>query len=90
MLPEINLIDKKIKDWKSKTKNSLKTKLIFGSGAVTVGLYAGVLPPDIGQIIAAIGGGTAVTSALMELNSTLKEKDEARSNDFYFLWQARR
>lgn len=85
--PEINLIDKKIKDWKVKSKESLKEKLIFGSGAVSIGLYAGMLPPNIGAVVAAIGGGSAVVGAAMDYNKTLKEKTEARSNDFYFLWQ---
>jgi len=87
VLPEINKLEKVINDWKTKTKESLKEKAIFGSGAVTVGLYSGMLPPDIGQIVAALGGGTAVVGALMDYNKTLKEKQEARSNDFYFLWQ---
>lgn len=87
LLPEINNIDKKIKDWKSKTKESLKEKMIFGTGAVSMGLYAGMLPMNIGEIIAAIGGGTAAVGAAMDYNKTLKEKEEARSNDFYFLWQ---
>lgn len=89
VLPEVNIIEKKVKDWKSKSRESLKEKVIFGSGAITVGLYAGLLPPNIGQIIAAIGGGTAVAGAIMDYNKTLKEKEEARSNDFYFLWQAK-
>lgn len=89
VLPEVNLIEKKVKDWKSRSKEALKEKVIFGSGAVSVGLYAGLLPPNIGQIIAAIGGGSAVVGALMDYNKTLKEKEEARSNDFYFLWQAK-
>ncbi|WP_026600861.1 hypothetical protein [Methylomonas sp. 11b] len=89
VLPEINIIEKKVKDWKSKSRESLKEKVIFGSGAISVGLYAGLLPPNIGQIIAAIGGGTAVVGAMMDYNKTLKEKEEARSNDFYFLWQAK-
>ena len=89
VLPEVNLIDKKIKDWKVRTKESLKEKVLFGSGAVSIGLYAGMLPPNIGQMVAAIGGGSAVVGALMDYNKTLKEKNEARGNDFYFLWQAK-
>jgi hypothetical protein len=89
ILPEINKIDKKIKDWKVKTQESLKEKILFGSGAVSIGLYAGMLPANIGQIVAAIGGGSAVAGAVMDYNRTLKEKNEARDNDFYFLWQAK-
>lgn len=88
IVPEINMIDKKINDWKVKTKDSLKEKLIFGAGSVSIGLYAGMLPPNIGDIVAAIGGGGAVAGAVMDYNKTLKEKMEARTNDFYFLWQA--
>ena len=62
--------------------------MIFGTGAVTVGLYAGFLPADIGSIVAALGGGSAVAGSIMDYNKTFKEKQEARSNDFYFLWQA--
>lgn len=90
LLPEINLIDKKIKDWRSNSIETLKEKVIFGTGAVVVGLYSGVLPVNIGEIVAAIGGGSAVVGALMDYNKTFKEKEKARSNDFYFLWQARR
>lgn len=88
ILPEINSIDKKVKDWKVKSRESLKEKLIFGSGAVSIGLYAGMLPPEIGKIVAAVGGGSAIVGAVMDYNKTLKEKIEARGNDFYFLWQA--
>lgn len=63
ILPEINVIDKKVKDWKYKTRQSLKDKVLFGTGAVSIGLYAGLLPTGIGQILAAVGGGAAVTSA---------------------------
>ena len=86
--PEINLINKKIADWKSNTRQSIGEKILFGAGAVSLGLYAGILPSDIGQIVAAIGGGSAIAGALMDFNKTFKEKQQARSNDFYFLWQA--
>lgn len=89
VLPQINLIDKKIKDWKSNARSSITEKIIFGAGAVTVGLYAGILPTTIGQLVAGLGGGAALRDILMEYNKTLKSKQEARSNDFYFLWQAK-
>lgn len=88
ILPEVNLIKKRVNDWKSNTRQSIGEKIIFGAGAVTLGLYAGVLPANVGQIVAALGGGSAIASALMDFNKTFKEKQQARTNDFYFLWQA--
>lgn len=88
ILPEINLIDKKVKDWKANTRASIADKVLFGVATASFGLYGGVLPSNIGEIVAALGGTSAVVGPLMDFNKTLKEKQEARKNDFYFLWQA--
>lgn len=88
VLPEINGLRKRIHDWKANARESLGEKLIFGTGAVTLGLYAGILPADIGQLVAALGGTSAAAGVLMDWNKTLKEKQQARTSDFYFLWEA--
>lgn len=88
ILPEINIIEKKIRDWKTKTRSGLRDKIIIGSGAMSFGLYSGVLPSDFSHLFAAAGGGAALVSAMIDLSKTLKGKEEARKSDFYFLWQA--
>lgn len=88
LLPEINIIEKKVKDWKSNTREGIAQKLLFGTATASFGLYEGLLPANIGEFVTAVGGATAVAGGLMEYNKTLKEKQEARKNDFYFLWQA--
>lgn len=87
VLPEINLINKKLKDYQIKKRNNLRDKLFFGSGAVAFGLYSGVLPSNIGSILAAIGGGSAIVSSMIDYKSAFLSKDEIRSSDYYFLWQ---
>ena len=88
LLPEINLIDKKVKDWKVNTRESISQKILFGTATASFGLYGGVLPANMGEVLAALGGASAIAGSLLEYNKTLKEKQEARKNDFYFLWQA--
>ncbi len=88
ILPEVNLITKKVHNWKINSRQSIGEKILFGTGAVALGLYAGVLPENIGQIVAALGGTSAIGGGLMDLNKSFKEKDQARANDFYFLWRA--
>jgi hypothetical protein len=88
VLPEINVINKKLQDWKLNTRQSIGEKVLFGTGAVTLGLYAGLLPANIGQLVAALGGTSAAAAILMDWNKTFKEKQQARSNDFFFLWEA--
>ena len=90
VLPELNLINKKVRDWKVGLRESIKEKTIFGSGAVSIGLYSGILPPNIASIVAAVGGASAVSGILMDYNKSLKDAQEARKNDFYFLWKANR
>jgi hypothetical protein len=87
VLPEINRITKKVEDWKTKQRNALSDSVLFGTGAVVIGLYSGVLPPNIGELVAAFGGLRAVSDTLNQYNQTLKESQEARSDDFYFLWK---
>ncbi|MFS1563027.1 MAG: hypothetical protein ACL7AX_04905 [Candidatus Arsenophonus phytopathogenicus] len=87
VLPEINLINKKLKDYQIKKRNNFRDKLIFGSGAVAFGLYSGVLPSNIGSILAAIGGGCAIVSSMIDYKSAFLSKDQIRSSDYYFLGQ---
>ena len=89
VVPELNRIDKKVREWKTTALGDAREKIVFGSGIVAIGLFTGILPPNIGQIVAAIGGASALTGILQDLNKSLKGHDEARKNDFYFLWQAR-
>jgi glucokinase len=39
-------------------------------------------------LVAALGGTSAAAAILMDWNKTFKEKQQARSNDFFFLWEA--
>lgn len=87
ILPEINVINKKMKDFQSRKKINLRDKLLFGSGAITFGLYSGILPSNIGSILAAIGGGSAIVSSMIDYKNAFFSKDEARANDYYFLWE---
>jgi hypothetical protein len=90
VLPEIATIEKGIRDWKSNARSQIGERIVFGAGAVTLGLYTGILPSDIGQLVAALGGTSAAAGVLMDWNKTLKDKQQARSSDFYFLWEAGR
>lgn len=87
ILPEINLINKKVKDFQIKKRTTIRDKLVFGSGAVAFGLYSGMLPSNMGSVLAAIGGGAAIVSTMIDYTSSFRSKEEARSNDYYFLWE---
>ena len=83
LMPEINQINYKVKNWKSDLRVSSNEKLLLGFGTVAVGLVSGILPENITEIIAAVGG----YSALESYNKSLKPDNEAKNNDLYFLWK---
>jgi hypothetical protein len=85
--PELNQINAKVKTWEMSLRESVKERMIFGTATVLIGLYSGLLPPDMGKLIAALGGVNAVSNLLSDYNKTLKESSEARANNFYFLWK---
>ena len=89
VLPELNQIDKSIASVKKMVKKELREKLIFGTGMVTIGLAAGTVTPEVGAIVAAMGGAKFGAELLSNINTLLCEPAKARENDFFFLWKAR-
>ena len=90
VLPEINRIDHRVRNWRERTKQRIKDKVLFGAGTAVVGLYAGTISPNAGAVLAALGGYTAVSETLQEANKLLREPEEARESEYYFLWKAQR
>lgn len=88
IVPEINIINKQINDRKKTIRSSISDKVLFGLGTVTVGLYSGIIPQDIGNVIAAIGGCKCAIDTLSDWNKSFKPDEEARKNDLFFLWKA--
>lgn len=88
ILPELNIINKKVNNWKSNLRSNVRDSIYIGAGSVSIGLYSGILPPEIGNILALFGGGKAISDILVNYKNSFNDKNEAYKNDFYFLWQA--
>jgi hypothetical protein len=85
--PEVNKIDSTIKNSRKLLKESIRQDSVFGAGFVSVGLFSGILPPNIGQILAALGGFKYVSGLLDKTNQLFKEPPHIRDNKYYFLWK---
>ncbi|UTW61832.1 hypothetical protein KFE98_17735 [bacterium SCSIO 12741] len=86
--PEILKINRSIKNSKSLLKQDLSIDVLIGSCFVGVGLFSGIVPANIGPIIAGIGGVdflNKVTKNVVKLN---QDPPQIRENNFYFLWKA--
>jgi hypothetical protein len=89
ILPEVRKVDLAVSNAKRMLGESIATNIIFGTGLVTIGLATGFLPPDIGKIVAAIGGVQSGMNALQNLRQLVREPNQIRDNKFYFLWKVK-
>ena len=88
--PELNRIDQTFSDSRRSIVAKIRQDLVFGAGIVSIGLFSGLFPTDVGQIFAGLGGFKFVTSLLEQANKLCKEPSEIRRNSWYFLWKASR
>jgi hypothetical protein len=88
--PEIDQIENTIKKSRKMIKLSVGEDLILGAGFASLGLFSGILPANIGEIIGALGGFHYASGVLRKLNQLRMESPEARDNKLYFLWKAER
>lgn len=87
ILPELNNINLTIKNNKKNLTGSIVSDVVFASSIVSVGLYKGLLPADIGQVLAAIGGVKFAYDLYSKVGKYIKEDESIRNNQFYFLWK---
>lgn len=87
ILPEINKINLTIRNSKKLLVKSLTKDIIIGTGAITIGLFSGLLPNDIGKIIAALGGFKYISSLFEKGIKIFEEPHVIRDNKYYFLWK---
>ncbi|WP_440889431.1 hypothetical protein [Vibrio sp. WZ-1] len=87
---EIANIERNLRTHKTKYLSKARQNLIFGTGVLTVGAYAGIIPTDLASFLATIGGTSAVASMLTDVNQQFLPDSAAQDNDFYFLWKLRK
>ena len=87
--PELNRIDLAIKNARKLLWNSVKIDALVAAGWVGIGLFSGVLPPNIGEIVAALGGFQFVSRTLEKLIKSGREPAQIRESSYYFLWKVR-
>lgn len=87
--PQLNRIDLAIKNARNLLTDSMKIEALVAAGSVAIGLFSGLLPPNIGPIIAALGGFQFVSRTLEKLIKSGREPAQIRESSYYFLWKIR-
>lgn len=85
--PEINKINLTIRNSKRNIFKSLKNKVLFYSGAMTIGLYGNLFSFDVGKVLAGLGGLKFAYDIFEQVDGLFTEPSSVRDNKFYFLWK---
>lgn len=85
--PELNKIEQTIKRNKKQLTGSIVKDVIFTSSIVSIGLYSGILPKDIGKVVAAIGGTKFLYELYNKIGKRFSTDEEINKNSYYFLWK---
>ncbi|WHX29180.1 hypothetical protein QNK09_19005 [Brevibacillus agri] len=85
--PELNKINLTIKRNKKNLTGSIVKDVLFASSIISIGLYSGILPPDIGKIVAAIGGTRFLYELYNKIGKAIETDEEIKKSNYYFLWK---
>lgn len=87
VLPELNEINNKISVSKQSFKGELYSSFFVASAFISIGLFTGFLAPDVGKIIATIGGFDFCKNTAKAIKDYFSTPPEVKENRFYFLWK---
>jgi hypothetical protein len=85
--PEINKINLSVKKSRHLLWNSLFSDMILSSGFISIGMFSGILPHDVSQIVTALGGFKFISTMKDKLGDLVSEQADITANKFYFLWK---
>ena len=88
--PELNRLNGALA---SARKTLVRDSLLAGgvaSGLVGVGLFSGILPPNLSAIVTLLGGYHFFEKTTTKLAQIVLEPNDARKNSYYFLWKVAR
>lgn len=89
LAPKLALLDAKVKSARRGLVKSTAKKAAAWAGAITFGMYAGVVPSDYVAAASALGLTQVVADLATGLAGSGEAKEQMRSEDMYFLWRVR-
>ena len=90
--PEVNKINLTISNNRKAIMGSLRDDLIILAGAISFGIYTGILSTDASKFLAnigacTVGGASFLANEYAKAKKLFNEPDSVKGNKFYFLWK---
>lgn len=88
--PEIAKIDSAVRRSRKLLVKSLTQDMIVATGAIGIGLFSGLLPPEIGAAAVGLGSLHYSPQFVKKLTELCAEPKKAAESRYYFLWKAKK
>ncbi|MCP4605882.1 MAG: hypothetical protein GY847_36110 [Proteobacteria bacterium] len=88
--PELNKIDLAVRRNKRTLLRAVTRDVLFATGAIAIGMYSGLVTPEVGEAIAKLGGLKFLIDMAKNTNSTFDIPENIKENQYYFLWKLAR
>jgi hypothetical protein len=60
------------------------------AGFVSIGVFSGILPHNVSDLLTALGGFKFISSLKDKVSDLTQESESTTNNKFYFLWKAQK
>lgn len=87
--PELARLEKKINVGKRDLVSSLSRSFFGMVGAISFGLFSGVMPAEVVHIAQAVGGASFGADMIKKIMALGDAKKSIESEDLYFLWKVK-
>lgn len=88
--PELARLDRQVTTARRTVLRQTAAKALGWTGAISAGVYAGILPEGLAAIAGAIGATNLVADLISSALAGSATPDEVSKSPFYFLWAVRR
>lgn len=85
--PEIRKINMTIKKTRKDKLISLGRDVMIKSGLLAIGIYTGILPKNITEIVSVVGGLDLSSNIINDAIAIKKIPDKVKENPYYFVWK---
>lgn len=88
--PKLTILNQTVKSTRRTLLKRTGTTVVVWAGAITFGVYSGLVPPDLIKAAQALGLTHIVVDLLRSAAVGLDPTENIRGEDLYFLWKVRK
>jgi hypothetical protein len=87
--PRLASLERQVNDAKRDLIKNTYRPIMGWAGAISLGLYSGLIPTQIAGLASAIGFTQAASNIIQNVLALRDKQKQVRADDLYFLWRVK-